>query len=802
MNEEELLRRLKEAFNVEAEERIASMSSSLLELEKTTDRDSQEPVLEVVFREAHSLKGAARSVNLGRIEHICQAMETVFSAVRREDVSLSRELFDLLHDCLGAIEDFQADIEIEGTPAYEEKIEGLVTRLDDFRQAGPRVNGGSVGEQRTIAEDVPTEKPRTGESVEKPSEDAETVGPDPDGTQMEAVEGETDFAVGREEQTHEHVKKSSEPIASRARSSETIRISTTKLDAILLQAEEMISLKLMSNQYVTTLHEISGAFEDWNRRWRKVEPVMRRLSAMGTGDGSVADLLDFAGYNQEWARSLDRQVANLNRGMEQGNRLLGMMVDDLLNDMKNMAMLPFSTLLDLFPRMVREISRDQNKQVDFILSGGEIEIDRRILEEMKDPLIHILRNSIDHGIEWPEVREKAGKGEKGTISVTVSQNEGNKIDLIISDDGNGIDLRKVKEKAISIGMASAADLEKMKDEKALSFILRSGVSTSPIITELSGRGLGLAIVAEKVEKLGGKLSIENSPGKGTTFNIKLPVTVATFRGILIRVGERLFVIPSANVERSLRVHRDEVKTVENMATIPMNGRAVSLVYLDHLLHIEKNTRLEEVPPYVTAVVLGSGEKRIAFVVDEVMGEQEVLVKSLGKQLVNVTHIAGATILGSGKVVPVLNVHDLLKAPVETSGAVHSGKARRKDQEVEKSTILVAEDSITSRMLLKNILEGAGYVVTTAVDGQEAFTKLKMEPFDLVVSDVEMPRMNGFQLTSNIRNEKKLEDLPVVLVTSLESREDREKGIDAGANAYIIKGSFDQNNLLDVIDKLL
>jgi len=768
MNEEELLRRLKEAFNVEAAERIASMSSSLLELEKAADRESSavspsiRGILEVVFREAHSLKGAARSVNLGRIERLCQAMESVFSAVRKEVVSLSGGLFDLLHDCLAAIEDFQADIEIESTQAYEEKIEGLVARLDHFRIENPDKKGRSTGEQGVVTEDVSLKT----FLIEEPEE------------------------------------KTSEPMASRPRSSDTIRISTSKLDAILLQAEEMITLKLMSNQYVTTLKEISGAFENWNRRWRKVEPVMRKLSAMEKGNGAMGDLLDFAGYNQEWARSLDRQVANLSGRVEQGNRLQGMMVDDLLNDMKSMAMLPFSTLLDLFPRMVREISRDQGKQVDLTLSGGEIVIDRRILEEMKDPLIHIFRNSIDHGIELPEMRKKLGKREKGTITAIVSQTEGGKIDLVISDDGSGIDLLRVKEKAVSLGMASAADLENMEDEKVLSFILRSGVSTSPIITELSGRGLGLAIVAEKVENLGGQLMIWNDPGKGTIFKIKLPVTVATFRGILIRVGERLFVLPSASVERTLRVHRDEVKTVENMATIPMDGRAMSLVYLAHLLHIEKNSRLEEVSPYITAAVLGSGEKRIAFAVDEVMGEQEVLVKSLGKQLISVANIAGATILGSGKVVPVLNVHDLLKAPVEMSGVVRAAMAGREDQDLEKKTILVVEDSITSRMLLKNILEGAGYVVTTAVDGQDAFTKLKTEPFDLVVSDVEMPKMDGFQLTSHIRGEKKFEDLPVVLVTSLESREDREKGIDAGANAYIIKGGFDQNNLLDVIDKLL
>ncbi len=790
MNEEELLRRLKEAFNVEAGERIASMSSRLMELEKVTDRESREEVLEVVFREAHSLKGAARSVNLGRIERLCQAMESVFSAVRKEDVLLTGELFDLLHDCLAAIEVFQADVEIESTPAYDEKIDQLVVRLDDFRQERSGTKGWEVEKKRVETEAVPAKTPRM--------EKTEGVSLKEGGSAVERAEP----AADREGQTPRSTKMPSEPMSSPPRSSDTVRISASKLDAILLQAEEMISLKLMSSQYMKTLQEISGAFENWNKGWVKVEPLVRKLSMLEKETGGMRDLLDFAGFNQEWTRSLDLRVADLRRRMEQGNRLLGMMVDNLLNEMKNMAMLPFSTLLDLFPRMVREIARDQGKQVNLSLSGGEIEIDRRILEEMKDPLTHILRNSIDHGIEAPQSRKSLGKPEKGTILIAISQTEGNKIDLVISDDGSGIDLVRVKEKAVRLGIFSSADLEKMEEEKVLSLILRSGVSTSPMITELSGRGLGLAIVAEKVENLGGKLTIRNDPGKGTTFKVKLPVTVATFRGILIRVGERLFVLPSANVKRTLRVHRDDVKTVENMATVPMNGRAVSLVYLAHLLHIEKSSRLEEPSSYITAAVLGSGDEQVAFAVDEVLGEQEVLVKSLGKQLISVRHIAGATILGSGKVVPVLNVHDLLKAPAEMSGAVRAERADMKDQEMVKKSILVAEDSITSRMLLKNILEGAGYAVATAVDGQDAFAALKNEPFDLLVSDVEMPRMDGFQLTAHIRKEKTLEDLPVVLVTSLESREDREKGMVAGANAYIVKGGFDQNNLLDVIDKLL
>ena len=440
--------------------------------------------------------------------------------------------------------------------------------------------------------------------------------------------------------------------------------------------------------------------------------------------------------------------------------------------------------------------------MDLVIRGGEVEIDRRILEEMKDPLIHLVRNSIDHGIEKSEERARKKKPPRGTIAMAISPRNGNNVEIVISDDGAGISIDKVRAASLKLGVISPGEVERLTALEVLSLIYQSGVSTSPIVTDVSGRGLGLAIVREKVEKLGGTISFETHLDAGTTFQIVLPLTLATFRGVLIRVGEHLFIIPLASVEQVVKVERGEIKTVENRETVQLNGQIVSLVRLAEVLELFQGNGPGNFSDIVQMVVLGSAEKRIAFAVDEILKEQEVSVKSLGKQLSRVRNISGATVLGTGQVVPILNVADLIKSAVKVTaiparGALISGEVKEKGK-----SILVAEDSITARTLLKNILESAGYDVKTAVDGVDAFTALRTEGFDLVVSDVDMPRMNGFDLTAKIRTDKKFSELPIVLVTALESREDRERGIDVGANAYIVKSSFDQSNLLEVIKRLI
>jgi two-component system chemotaxis sensor kinase CheA len=432
-----------------------------------------------------------------------------------------------------------------------------------------------------------------------------------------------------------------------------------------------------------------------------------------------------------------------------------------------------------------------------LTAGGEIETDRRILEEMKDPLIHLLRNCVDHGIERPQQREERGKPARATIKLAISQKNTDYVEIVVSDDGVGIDVQKVRAVAVKLGLAAPEDAAKMDERQVASLIFKSGVSTSPMITEVSGRGLGLAIVREKVEKVGGSVSIESTPGRGTTFRLSLPLTIARFRGVLVRVGERLFVLPTRYVQRVLRVGRDEIKSAENRETIEIDGRAASAVRLTDVLEIARRNPAPDPKRKIPVLVLAWAGEQIGFIVDEILDEQEVVVKGLGRQLRRVRNLAGATVLGSGKVLPVLNVADLMQSAVNMAPSA----ARHETTESPKS-ILVAEDSITARTLLKNILEFAGYKVKTAVDGVEALCALANEGFDLVVSDVEMPRMSGFDLTAKIRADKRLSELPVVLVTALESREHRERGLDVGANAYIVKSSFDQGNLLEVVRRLI
>jgi two-component system chemotaxis sensor kinase CheA len=568
----------------------------------------------------------------------------------------------------------------------------------------------------------------------------------------------------------------------------------------LLQAEELLSSKLALVQRAAELGEVNAVLSAWKKEGAKIKG---RVSNTKVRQSEVQALRELVERNDQTLASLETKLAGVKKLADLDQRTLGRMVDDLLAEMKGLAMLPFSWVLEIFPKLVRDLSRDQGKEVDLWIEGGEIEIDRRILEEIKDPLIHLVRNCVDHGIEKPEERRRKRKPPRGTVRIRISQKNGSKVEVLITDDGAGIDIGKVRSAALRLGVVSRDEAEKPDTQDTLSYIFHSGISTSPMITDISGRGLGLAIVREKVEKLSGLISVESEQDIATSFQLVLPLTLATFRGILVRVNENYFILPLTSVERSLRVKRESIQTAENRETLQLKGYVVALVRLGDVLELPRRRTPADSTDTLAVTVLGSGEKRIAFVVDQILNEQEVLVKSLGKQLSRVRNIAGATVLGSGQVVPVINVSDLMKSAVRlSSGSIQRAVAPVEKEDAGKKSVLVVEDSITARALVKNILEAAGYRVDTAVDGIDGFTQLRGGQFDIVVSDVDMPRMNGFDLTAKIRADKKLSELPVVLVTALESREDRERGIDVGANAYIVKSSFDQSNLLEVIRRLI
>jgi two-component system chemotaxis sensor kinase CheA len=308
-------------------------------------------------------------------------------------------------------------------------------------------------------------------------------------------------------------------------------------------------------------------------------------------------------------------------------------------------------------------------------------------------------------------------------------------------------------------------------------------------------------VREKAEKLGGRVVIESERNVGTTIRLTLPLTLATSRGVLIECAGRRFIVPTAQIERVIRFRTQDIHTVEGRATLTLDERAVSLVELAEVMQLPLTRRAVTAAELIPALLLGTGDRQLAFAIDTVLDEREVLVKRLTRPLSRVRNISGATVLGSGEVAPILNVTDLLKAARNAGGGISIGAVSTTPTQASQLRVLVAEDSITSRMLLKGILESAGYEVATAVDGMDAYTTLRTERFDIVVSDVEMPRMNGFDLTARIRADEALKEMPVVLVTALESREDRERGVDVGASAYLVKSSLDQSNLLEAVRRL-
>ncbi|MDD5723021.1 MAG: response regulator [Syntrophales bacterium] len=758
--EGEFNKKLLSIYCNEAQEHLQSISAGLLELEKYPSAERYIGIIEMVFRDAHSLKGASRAVNLGRLERICQSVETVFSAMKRRELLATADLFAILHRSVDAMIDMipppGGGKERPGMDDLSEQILGMLTQ---------------VLEHKPDQSDRPPLPPA--EEVISPADTAE---PTPWRKQVSA---------------------------------DSVRISIGKMDSLLLQAEEMRAAKLLADQRTRDVVEILAGFSEWDKNWLHLYPTVRdlqrrleqrdRKAGVRTVTNEERGLLEFFEWMHDRMHQARERFGVLKEAIARDRHNVGLMTDALLDDVRKIMMLPMSTLLEEFPKLVRDLSREQGKEVDMVIDGEEIEVDRRILEVMRNVMIHLLRNAVDHGIEPPGERIRKGKKAKGTIRVTVARLEENRVEVVVADDGAGFDTGAILEAARKRGIVGTSNDMRMEDHDALaSLIYRSGVSTSPIITDISGRGLGLAIVKEKIDELGGNIAQETLPGRGASFRIIVPMNWTAFRGILLAVEEQNFIIPTANIERVVRLKREEVETVENKNTVQVGGVTLPLFGLGDILGLSRGGNISS---HLMILIVSALDNRIAFSVDGVLSEQEVVVKPFAPQLSRVRNISGATILGSGKVVPILNAQDLIRSAMKSQFEPLSDFPHP-DEENKGKRILVVEDSITSRMLLKNILESSGYLVKTSVDGSDGYAMLRQEPFDIVVSDVDMPRMNGFDLTAKIRGDRKLSEIPVVLVTSLDSREDRERGVDVGANAYIVKSSFDQSNLLEIVGRLI
>lgn len=737
-------------FKVEAREHLAIISAQLA---RGCDSEAEElgGAIETMYREAHSLKGAARAVNRHDIVSLCQSVENVFAALKQGGISLSPETRELLQQTV----DVGHGLVDGEKPSFLERtaIKKLVGQLDD------RLRG------------------RETEATARPLPE-----------RLCAALAEQGGGAAGPAAKQEPAPSRRRPATFTSAGFETVRVPTARLDALLLQAEEMIAVKLALGQRLLELRELRTTCERWHKEVQWQLPTGKAWR--GEAIAAPPDVSPPPGFG--------RQLAALVRAVADDHREAGALIDSLLGDMKKTLLLPFSSLFEVFPRVVRDLARAAGKKVDLVMEGGEIEIDRRVLEAIKDPLLHLLRNCLDHGIETVEEREKSKKAPVGTVKISVRPQD-SRIEIAIADDGRGIDMEKIKASAVMHARVPEEFVNRLGEGESYSLLFHSGVTTSPRITDLSGRGLGLPIVREKVERLNGTVRVETLLGAGTTIRMVVPLTLATFRGILVSVRGRIFVLPSSKVDRVARVKRSQIEVIDTRETLAVDGQTLLFVQLGAVLGMPPaGYRQRKDSTLLEIVVVGAAQRGVAFMVDEVLGEQEVLVKPLGGQLSRVRNIMGATVLGDGRVAPVVNTSDLLKSAEQ---AVSSITLERQTRGEAAGSVLVVEDSITARSLLENILAAAGYRVKTAGNGEEAQTFLQGEHYDIVVSDVEMPRMNGFDLTAWIRANPRLSGLPVVLVTALESPPDRARGIEAGASAYMGKSSFDKQSLLDVVGKL-
>ncbi len=570
----------------------------------------------------------------------------------------------------------------------------------------------------------------------------------------------------------------------------------------MTQAGELTVTKIRIAHHITEIEELIALYEEWNR-----DAYVNRL-ALDNAErrsplGASEQVHSFHYRGEKRLERLGFLLSRLKNQAYEDTARLEIVANELESGIRTLRLLPLSTTFNIFRRMVRDLANQQSKSINLVIEGGDTTADKWILEEIKDPLMHMLRNAIDHGIETAQEREQSGKPRTATIILRGYQTASS-IGVELIDDGRGLDIESIKRTALRRGVCSPEKLAKMTTNQIQSLIFAPGFSTRTEVTELSGRGVGLDVVRAKVEQLKGTLQVESSPGQGCTFRLQLLAAVATTHVLIVEVNNVSYAIPVEFVETTLLVSRSEIFAIDGSHTIALDGQPVSVSWLTDLLQLPLDVpaspkALNSTSNMLPCIVLQVGNERLGLLVDALLDQQNIVLKPQSKLLRRVRNVSGATILGTGEVCMVLNAQDLMKSVQQRTGtdSVASLIAQAK-----KPTVLLVEDSITIRTQVKRILEGAGYDVTAAVDGLDGFNKLRSNTFDAVVSDVQMPNLDGLSLTARIRQHKEYSELPIILVTTLASDEDKRRGAEAGANAYLSKGNFEQKLLLDTLKRLI
>lgn len=691
-------------------------------------------LLEEIFRNAHNLKGAARILGLTEIARIAHDLESIFSLAKDGKLAITPERIDAITESIDAISSLlTADVKEEAVN-IQEPVKQIHRGFAETREARQ----------------------------------------------------ETPVKFGRRVSDSQFLS--------------TVKVSTEKLDNMMNQVGELLISKMRFEQRMDETNSLAalceGLIKDISRLKREELRLkgIKKTRSYTNQDKRGAEIVENVSVG---LARLNDELTRFTSDFYENQIDLGIVTGGLEESVKNIRMLPLSTIFETMPKMVRDLSRKLSKKVDLKMEGEAIELDKRILEGLKDPMVHLITNCIDHGIEQPDERRKAGKNEDGTINITAAA-VGGYIEIAVEDDGRGISVDKIKERALKNGLVTEDMLLGLSKEQLINFVFEPGFSTSDIITDISGRGVGMDIVKKNIGDLNGLISIQSEYGKGSRITIRVPLTLVTVRVILIDISGEVCALPETAIDRILSVKEEQIFTIGDSEVFRESGDILPIGRLSHILGFSKKED-EDADNEYPAIIIEGGEKKAAFIVDNIIGSETIILKNLTFPLTKVRNVSGAALLGDGRIAIVLNPADI----IDSMKAVKPLPIKKiKEREIEKKSVLVVDDSITTRTLEKNILESSGYDVTLAVDGLDAYNKLQNKDFDIIVLDVQMPNMDGFAFTEKARNTQEYSNIPIILVTSLESDADKRRGIEVGADAYIVKRTFDQSNLLETIKRLI
>ena len=748
-------------FVEEARDHISKINDGLLGLEETPDNME---ILNQIFRSAHTIKGSSRILSVKPVTDLTHQMENALDELRNSKIQTSAELFTLLFSATDKVGHMVDELQKSGEIESDGKLicENLERAVKgEAFQAEPGVEKKSAPEsfRAPKAKKKPVKQKDSQENKDPSSEKA------PETVPMQEVK---------------ELVKSKVPVAA-----DTVRVDTDKLDSTIKVMGEIISSQSRLNHGLTELNEISRISQNC------LDLINRSIErgSLGNGDG---------GKMARVAHDLQTKLKQLSLNTRDVLNIHDLLTDDLREKVLKMRMLSLSTVLNSFPRLVRDTATSSGKKIDFIVEGAETELDKKVIEKIGDPLLHMVRNCIDHGIESPEERLNAGKPEKGTVRFSAGY-EGGHVLIEVMDDGSGIPLEKIKDKARAKKMFDDETIDGMSKAEITNLIFHPGLSTSPIITDISGRGVGMDVVKEcVVEQLKGSIEVESEPNQYTRFVIRIPLTLAILGVLQVALGDDLFAFPLSSITEIIRIPREEIINVVNQRAIRLREQMIPVVELRKILSSKGDNEIPQQEVLIVLLVMGS--EKLGVIVDSLISEENVEVKSLPAHMKNIELVAGATISGKSEIIILLHVPRIFELAKQMKEGKPVDKVHKEEEET--NYILVVDDSVNTREIEKSILESYGYKVNIASDGMEAMEMIKEFKYNLVVTDVEMPRMDGFTLCEELRKDSRYKMVPVIIVTSRDKPEDKRRGINVGADAYIVKGDFNQSNLLETVQNLI